>query len=254
MVLRIASLAERPELAGMLAKFPSAWPTFMYHDPLAELLYSHADRLFAQFCLVAVDSERPDQPVAKAYSVPFAWPLDPAAELPAGGWDAVMIRAVDDGLAGRRGTVVSALEITVRPELRGTGLARPMVEALRRNTAQLGFDSLVAPVRPNAKHRHPHLSMAEYLALPGPEAGIPNDPWLRTHVQAGGRIVSVAPRSMTILGSLDDWRGWTGLPFAQTGPVVVPDALVPVRCDVEAGWAVYVEPNVWVHHDLRDPG
>jgi hypothetical protein len=30
----------------------------------------------------------------------------------------------------------------------------------------------------------------------------------------------------------------------------VPKALVPVRCDVEHGYAVYVEPNVWVQHDL----
>lgn len=30
----------------------------------------------------------------------------------------------------------------------------------------------------------------------------------------------------------------------------MPEALVPVRCEVEHDYAVYVEPNVWVHHDL----
>ena len=42
----------------------------------------------------------------------------------------------------------------------------------------------------------------------------------------------------------------TGLPFDVTGPVVVPGALVPVHCDVDQDHAVYVEPNVWVHHRI----
>ena len=47
-----------------------------------------------------------------------------------------------------------------------------------------------------------------------------------------------------------DWRGWTGLPFDTTGPVEVPQALAPVHCDVAQDQAVYVEPNVWVHHRI----
>ena len=41
-----------------------------------------------------------------------------------------------------------------------------------------------------------------------------------------------------------------GLPFDASGPVVVPEALVPVLCDVEQGYAAYVEPGIWVHHRL----
>ena len=80
------------------------------------------------------------------------------------------------------------------------------------------------------------------------EDGLPADPWLRTHVQAGAQIIGVAPRSMVITGSLEQWRTWTGLPFDASGPVRVPGALVPVHCDVAADLAVYVEPNVWVRH------
>lgn len=66
-------------------------------------------------------------------------------------------------------------------------------------------------------------------------------------------IDSVAPLSMTITGSLAQWREWTGLPFDATGPVRVPGALAPVRCELEQGYAVYVEPNVWVRHALDRP-
>jgi hypothetical protein len=80
--------------------------------------------------------------------------------------------------------------------------------------------------------------------------GLPVDPWMRVHVRAGGQIVGVATRSMTIAGTLAEWRAWTGLPFDESGPVIVPEALVPVHCDVAADHAVYVEPNVWIRHPL----
>jgi hypothetical protein len=31
---------------------------------------------------------------------------------------------------------------------------------------------------------------------------------------------------------------------------VVPDGLVPVQVDRDRDLGLYVEPNVWVHHDL----
>jgi hypothetical protein len=80
--------------------------------------------------------------------------------------------------------------------------------------------------------------------------GLPVDPWLRVHVRAGGKIIQVAPRSMVIAGTLAEWREWTELPFDRTGSVLVPKALAPVMCDAEHDHAVYVEPNVWVRHDL----
>jgi hypothetical protein len=55
---------------------------------------------------------------------------------------------------------------------------------------------------------------------------------------------------MTVSGSLEQWRRWTGLPFDTRGDVEVPGALVPVRCEPERGYAVYVEPNVWMRHAL----
>ncbi|MEM9040906.1 MAG: hypothetical protein AAGD33_13490 [Actinomycetota bacterium] len=40
--------------------------------------------------------------------------------------------------------------------------------------------------------------------------------------------------------------------FSTSGPVHVPGDLVPVHCDCAHGVAVYVEPNVWVRHDLAE--
>src|ERR1043166_2227682 len=81
-----------------------------------------------------------------------------------------------------------------------------------------------------------------------PSAGLPQDPWLRTHVRAGGTIIKVASCSMVIAGTLAEWRAWTGLRFEKSGPVALEGGLVPLHVSVEQDHAVYVEPNVWVHH------
>jgi hypothetical protein len=120
---------------------------------------------------------------------------------------------------------------------------------MRRNVARLGFTDLVAPVRPNGKPEFPTEPMDVYSRQTRLD-GLPQDPWLRVHVRAGGRIRNVAHTSMAVTGTLARWREWTGLPFDTPGPVVVPGALVPVLCEPDHDYAVYVEPNVWMHHRL----
>jgi hypothetical protein len=244
--LLVATLAERPDLAPLLRDFPGGWPDFMYEDPISSVYYGDALREYAEFVLVAVDRDEPSRALAKAYSVPFSGSV---GALPDGGWDSVILRVVADRFAGRTGSIVSALEISIQTDRRGGGLSSVMLDAMRRNAARLGFEHLVAPVRPNGKHQHVDVPMEDYIGWVRDD-GLPVDPWLRVHVRAGGEIVRVAPRSMTIPGTLDEWRGWTGLAFDKTGPVHVPQALTPVHCDVEHDHAVYVEPNVWVHHRL----
>jgi GNAT superfamily N-acetyltransferase len=240
----VYTIAERPDLAPLLDRFPAdTWAQFMYASPVGGLHYGYIEQSYREYTLVAIDRDHPERPVAKAYCTPFTWDGD----LPDDGWDRVVLRAAHDRLLGRTGNLLSALEITVHPDVRGTGLSSIMLDAMRRNAARLGHDELVAPVRPNAKHAEPQTPMAEYAARVR-EDGLPFDPWLRVHARAGGQIVAVAPYSMTIPGTLASWRAWTGLPFDTTGPVIVPGALCPVHCDVEADHAVYVEPNVWIRH------
>lgn len=244
----IATVAERPDLAPLLNDFNS-WPPFMLQDPVGSLYYDDPVTAYPDFVLVAVDRDHPDQLVAKGYSVPFTWDENPAESLPEDGWDSVILYSALDRFAGRRGNLVSALEISIRPDQQGKGLSERMLAAMRDNAAALGFPSLVAPVRPNAKHQRPDMSIGEYAALRRDD-GLPVDPWLRVHVRAGGTIVGVSARAMTMAGSTAQWREWTGLPFDTTGPVTVPGALIPVYCDVTRDYAVYCEPCVWVHHRL----
>lgn len=249
MQLTITTLAERPELEGPMWDMSQVWPEFMLHDLLAAVTYDWMVRELPEYVLVATDAD--GTLVARAFSVPFLL-NSPRRQgrLPAMGWDQVMLWAFADRRDGRGTDTVSAIEVAVLPELRGKGLSGLMVAAMRDNAAKHGFGELVAPVRPNGKHLEPEAPMDEYAFRTRPEDGLPHDPWLRVHVRAGGVIDSVAPASMTINGSLEQWRDWTGLPFDTDGPVEVPGALGPVTCEASRGYAVYVEPNVWVRHRL----
>jgi GNAT superfamily N-acetyltransferase len=245
--IEITALSERPELAGrMLSEVTAEFPAFVPQDPVAVPL-NQVPADFPEYCVVATAGDRV---VARGLSVPFDATPAGRSETPDQGWDRVLVWAVADRLRGRRPTAVSALEIAVDSGYLGRGLSHRMLAALREAARRQGHDALLAPVRPTAKHRQPHLPMADYVRQLRDD-GLPVDPWLRVHVRAGGTIESVAPASMTVGGSLAQWRAWTGLPFDRDGDVTVPGALVPVHCDTAHDRAVYVEPNVWVRHALR---
>ncbi|MFE2293401.1 N-acetyltransferase [Streptomyces sp. NPDC059452] len=246
MDLHITTLAERPELAAALDRMPDTWPEFVLEDIVGWANFGRIAVEFPQYVLVATDPD--GTVVARAYSVPFELNAPGRGELPVGGWDRVLLWAFSDLRRGRTPDTVSAIEITVATGHHGKGFSGRMLAALRENAGRLGFGEVVAPVRPSGKHLRAALPMEEYVRLTRAEDGLPEDPWLRVHVRAGGVVDSVAPVSMTVSGTLAQWREWTGLPFDAEGPVEVPGALVPVHCSPAHGYAVYTEPNVWVRH------
>ena len=112
-----------------------------------------------------------------------------------------------------------------------------------------GLECLIAPVRPTWKERYPLVPLEDYARWTR-EDGQPFDPWIRLHARLGAEILAVAQRSLDISGSVADWESWTGLVFPDSGPYVVPGALVPLTIDREADQGLYVEPNVWMRHRL----
>jgi len=239
--LTISVLADRPDLAEAMWDMDSPWPEFMRHDPIGGLFYRNVQERFADYVLIGQDDA--GEVVALAFSIPFQ--LD-GSDLPVNGWDGVIRAGVLGAFDGTVPDAISAIEIAIRPDHQNQGLSAQMLVAMRDNAARHGFPELVAPVRPSHKP-DVHTPMEDY-AFRVRDDGLPVDPWLRVHVRAGGVIDKIAPRSMVIPGTVEEWREWTGLPFDTTGPVEVPRALATVWCDIEHGTATYVEPNVWLRH------
>jgi GNAT superfamily N-acetyltransferase len=249
MGLEIFTLRERPDLRPLIfaSDLQSVWPEFMRHDAAARLYF--APSIFERYLDYAFAGVVDGKVVARAFSVPFAFNTEDRAELPDGGWDEVIRWAHDDSMTGRAPTTLSALEISMLPEARGGGNSLALLNAMKARAKARGFAELFAPVRPNQKHLQPHTPMRDYVKNLRPD-GLPVDAWLRTHLGAGGKLVKIAPHSMTIVGSLADWSLWTGMPFDRSGELAVAGALVPVMVSLEQDCAVYVEPNVWVRHPV----
>src|SRR5262249_15188903 len=149
------------------------------------------------------------------------------------------------GARGPRGRTACQRGERARDQLAGAG-ARPWLfpsdaDAIRRNTRARGFRDLYAPVRPTDKARQPFVPMRDYVAARRPD-GLPADPWLRTHVRAGGSIVKIAPYAMTVVGRLAEWTAWAGRTFEDLREVAVGGRLTPVPVRVARAHAVSTAP------------
>ncbi len=245
--MRIVSLAERPDLIDAMWNMPNMWPTFMLHDPYGDLFFSRLTDVFPHFQLVAIDDD--DAVVGKINSIPFRW-HGHDDDLPDTGWDGIQQQGFDDHAQGRPPTAVSLLEARIVPGHQGRGLSRQLLDTTRQRVCAMGINDLFGPVRPAAKSAEPAVPMSAYIARVRAD-GLPADPWIRTHVRVGGRIVKICPLSMTIPGSLSQWQDWTGQQFTESGATAVVGAISLVHVDLAQDHAVYVEANVWIYHSLH---
>lgn len=198
-----------------------------------DLLDTHAD---CQLCLV---DEATGYPVAVGNCVPLACDFN---NLPPEGWDWIVETAASG--AGKPRNAIGALAISVPGIHRGKGVARQLIAGFRELAAKKGYDGVIAPVRPSEKYRHPFIPIDDYIGWTD-ESGRAFDPWMRSHLASGGKIVGPAARSMVVEEPVGFWEMWTGRSFSETGDYVVDGALAPVSIKLESGVGSYVEPNVW---------
>jgi GNAT superfamily N-acetyltransferase len=230
--------AERPDLRGA-PKLGDIWPEFLHHDAVLNEHFGPAIRERPEFQFYAWDEER-NEVVGQANAVPTSWDGEVSSLRDEGVRGVVLHR-------GDKPNVLCALQIMIAPDRRGEGLSKLMIRRMHELGRQAGFERLIAPVRPTLKARYPLAPMERYVEWRRADGAL-LDPWLRTHEALGAKILRVAPRSMRIAAPVAEWEEWTGMVFPESGPYVVPGALVPVEIDRERDEGLYEEPNVWMVH------
>jgi len=120
---------------------------FMRHDATAQLYFAPSQ--FEAYLDYAFAGVADGKVAARAFSVPFAFNVDGRDELPDGGWDQVIRWAHEDRMVGRASTALSALEITLVPEARGSGNSIALLNAMKCCARANRYKALFAPVRPN---------------------------------------------------------------------------------------------------------
>ena len=244
----LVSLADRPELRRPMGELnAAAWPEFMLHDAVVDANWHHLFEDFAstQACLFDAAGEL----VAGLNSAPLAW--DGTDDGLPSGWDDQFLRTVAGLAAGApRPDTLGALQVVVRRDRPGPGYSGLMVGAMRAIARSRGDRAVIACVRPTEKDRYPLMPIESYATWTRAD-GLPLDPWIRLHARLGARIVRGVPRSMTMRGTVAEWRDWTGLAMPESGQYLPPGAASPVAIDVAGDEGVYHDPNVWMVHDLR---
>ncbi len=240
----VTTLAERPELEAQIPRLHGeSWPAFIQADPVATRYWGALFSTFAEYQYVLCDDH--DTLIAAGHAIPLAW--DGTAEGLPEGWDGALEVGFQDYEQGRAPTALCGLSIVVSPKAQGQGLSELMVRAMKDIAAADGFEQLIIPVRPSLKSRHPFVPMEEYIHWQRPD-GSPFDAWPRIHQRMGAEILSIAPRSMVVTGTVAQWEEWTGMHFPESGTYPVEGALVPIVIDCQHNIGRYEEPNVWVRY------
>jgi amino acid adenylation domain-containing protein len=239
----LATVAQDPTLEEKIERLHlKHWPAFFVGDKINTTYWKKLYSLFPQFQLAIVSD---DGTVAAAgNTIPLS--LGGNGDMPSG-WDAALLRGMEDHEAGRPATTLCGLVAIVDPSFKGKGMSYKAIEAMKRLLATLEFDRLIIPVRPTFKEKFPELSIQDYCARVNDD-GFSEDPWLRVHQKLGGRVSDYCPQSQKIEGTLEQWAVWTGKEFDTTGQYIVPGAMQPVEIDVQNNTGVYIDQAVWVDH------
>ncbi len=161
---------------------------------------------------------------------------------------------------------VFLLAITIDPEYRKHQLPSLLIGAAKKAAQCLGFAYVGSPFRPTGygdykKERqaaHSDELFAEYCRSTNSE-GLPIDPWLRSVVRQGARLLKLVPRSLTIAGTIRKFERFRKLHRPSDWYSPAPDVW---ECAETCTWyvdrarkkVVSVEPNCWGIIDLSaDP-
>ena len=221
------------------------WPEFMQHDKIVEQYWPDLYNAFLRLQFALFDQE---VLVGVGNSVCLNWPK-PLTDLPEAGLDWAMQKAHQDHLEGLSPNLQVGVQILINPDYRSQGISYKMLGIMKDIARANGIQRMALPVRPNLKSAYPMMDMEEYIARKN-ENGLPSDPWIRVHIKEGGKIIGVCRKSMTIEGSISDWENWTGDKFTDSGEYIVDQALVPVKMNKLQDKGTYIEPNVWIVHEL----
>ncbi|MER5279614.1 hypothetical protein ABT025_28315 [Streptomyces sp. NPDC002809] len=223
--------------------FSEGFPEFITADRLVKEYIGRVGEWFADLDLTLVDER--ETPVASGWGVPIHW--DGLTETLPTGYTQALVRAVEGREQGTEANTLVICGAVVTPSLKGRGLAGETLTALRRTAEEAGLVHVVAPVRPTTKARYPLTPIEAFMRWTR-EDGMALDPWIRTHQRLGAEIVSAAPASQTMTGTVAEWEHWTGMAFPDSGDYVIPGGLSLLQVDRSDDHGVYREPNIWMRH------
>lgn len=224
----------------------NVWPAYILADKVNLEYWETIYNIFADYQFFMLDG---DCVVGNGNCIPLHLTEDELNNLPDGGWDWALEKAVKDHEKGLVPNTLCALQIGLNKDYQGKGISKELIIYMKQIALHMQMNSFILPIRPNLKTNFPLIPMEEYIKW-GNKEGLPYDAWIRTHVKGGATIVKICKQSMYVEGTIDEWKQWTGINFQSSGQYLLPQLLNPITIDLTSNIGTYTEPNVWMQYDL----
>lgn len=142
---------------------------------------------FADFQLLALSG---DQLVGAALALSLFW--NGAVESLSTSIEEVIIRAIGCRELKKPDNTLAVSAVVTKDRYHGHRLRPEILVALKRLAGELGFTSLVAPVRPTQKGEYPLTPFEQYVNWKQMD-GSPFDPEMRLHWYMGAAMLGIMP-------------------------------------------------------------
>lgn len=222
------------------------WPVFEFKGKVAIEYWNRIGVEFPKYQFLIVDDTQ-ENILAIGQSIALYW--NGNIETLCGGWDDAIELAFKQKHAGILPNTLVPLAITIKSEYQGKGYSKLLLNEMKRVAKNMSFDYMIAPVRPVLKNIYPICPIEEYVQWKN-NTGEIFDPWMRIHARIGAKIIKLAHKSLTIMGTVEEWENWANMNFPYSGNYVVPEALSTVYIDKDADLGIYYQPNVWMQHSI----
>ncbi|MDR0228022.1 MAG: N-acetyltransferase [Flavobacteriaceae bacterium] len=225
----------------------NVWPIYVLADKVNETYWERIYDIFSSYQFYMLEG---NVVVGNGNCIPLHLTEEELKDLPDGGWDWALEKAVSDYNKGLKPNTLCALQIGLNKEYQGKGISKELIVYMKEIATGLQLNSFILPIRPNLKTNFPLIPMEDYIQWKNKE-GLPYDAWVRTHVKGGAKILKVCKQSMYVEGTVEEWESWTNLNFQSSGQYLLPVLLNPITIDLKENKGVYVEPNVWMQYELE---
>lgn len=220
-----------------------AFPQIISESQVIKRNWTKLENYFPEYQKLLISED--NQLIGFINTIPFQF-NKPLSQLPATGWDWMFEKGITDFENNNTPNYLGGLQVIVRSKYQKLGYSQQILQHAKALFKCSNLLNLVIPIRPTKKHEYPKMSMAAYLQLK--ENNTMYDPWIRTHVRGGAKIIKVCEQSMTMTGDIGFWESILDTKIEVSGKYPLTGALSLISIDLEHNLGQYIEPNIWIKY------
>ncbi|MBN1799715.1 MAG: GNAT family N-acetyltransferase [Spirochaetales bacterium] len=222
------------------------WPKIMLNSKVAKKYWNKLEKYFPHYQIFLLN--RNNDVIGFSNTIPFYWDKR-IMRLPDNGWDWLINKGIDDYEKQLKPNCLGGLQVGISKEYQGKGYSKIIINEVLNICKTNGYRYFAIPIRPTYKYRYPLIPMKKYIKWKM-ETKI-FDPWLRTHINCGAKIIKICKKSMTFTGSIKDWKEWSGMDIIGNEKYIIEGALKPVSMNVKKNKGVYYDENIWICYEIQ---